>query len=384
MSEYQVHEWQAVDRALTPAEQAAVNDLSSHIDVTPSRAVVTYNWSSFRHDPNQVLLQYFDAYFYLANWGTLELMFRFPKGLLDQAGIEPYCIDECVILETLGNYQVLDLGFGPDAGDGWMAGDADLSHFVRLRTDLLEGDYRLLYLAWLKAMTSPGDRYVDIGLYDEDEDPDSAALVREPPVPPGLKQLSSSLQSFVWVFEIDPFLVQAAAEASPDLKPAEMVDYRQLIERLPRAECDHFLARLAEGDAAVGLALRKRLGAFLPPEPPRPSGQRTVDQLLQRAEQLQQAERERQAQLAHEKHIAEMKALAGREKQVWRQVETLLDTGPKSAPVYDQATAMLIKLEQLSQFQDRQAAFAARLRQLAQKYSSRPALIGRWQKRGWI
>ena len=35
MSEYQYHEWQAVDRVLTPAEQAAVAGLSSHIDVSP-------------------------------------------------------------------------------------------------------------------------------------------------------------------------------------------------------------------------------------------------------------------------------------------------------------------------------------------------------------
>jgi hypothetical protein len=50
---------------LTPEEQAAVNDLSSHIEVSSSRAVVTYHWSDFRHDPKQVLLKYFDAYFYL-------------------------------------------------------------------------------------------------------------------------------------------------------------------------------------------------------------------------------------------------------------------------------------------------------------------------------
>ena len=89
MSEYQYHEWQAIDRVLTPEEQDAVYDLSSHIEVSSSRAVVTYHWSDFRHDPKQVLLKYFDAYFYLANWGSLRLMFRFPKGLLEEADILP-------------------------------------------------------------------------------------------------------------------------------------------------------------------------------------------------------------------------------------------------------------------------------------------------------
>jgi hypothetical protein len=54
MSEYQYHEWQTLERPLTAAEQKAVNELSSHIDVTSAQASVTYNWSSFRHDPINV------------------------------------------------------------------------------------------------------------------------------------------------------------------------------------------------------------------------------------------------------------------------------------------------------------------------------------------
>ncbi len=91
----------------------------------------------------------------------------------------------------------------------------------------------LLYLAWLKAMTIHGDRYEDEEY--ENGDPDIVDYDSEPPVPPGLKKLSPSLQNFVQVFEIDPFLVQAAAEASSDLKKAQTVDYRELISRLQRA-----------------------------------------------------------------------------------------------------------------------------------------------------
>ena len=79
MSEYQYHEWETVDRVLTPEEQAAVDRLSSHIEVGPSRAVVTYKWGDFKHDPKQVLLKYFDAYFYMANWGSHRLMFPFQR-----------------------------------------------------------------------------------------------------------------------------------------------------------------------------------------------------------------------------------------------------------------------------------------------------------------
>ncbi len=74
MSEYQYYEWQTIDRPLTPEEQAAVNELSSHIDVTSSTAVVTYSWGDFKHDPRQVLARYFDAFLYLVAWSDGHLV----------------------------------------------------------------------------------------------------------------------------------------------------------------------------------------------------------------------------------------------------------------------------------------------------------------------
>ena len=77
----------------------------------------------------------------------MRLIFRFPKGLFDEADIVPYCIDEVISFETVGKYQVLDLDFNPEDGEGWSEAEAGLAHIIRLRADLLDGDYRLLYLA---------------------------------------------------------------------------------------------------------------------------------------------------------------------------------------------------------------------------------------------
>jgi hypothetical protein len=388
MSEYQYYEWQTIDRLLTSAEQAAVEDLSSHIEVSSSRAVVTYDWSDFRHDPRQVLLDYFDAHYYYANWGSLRLMFRFPKEVLDRDDVEPYCFEDFITYKAVGNFQVLDLTFDSEDGEGWIEAEADLSHFIQLRTDLLEGDYRLLYLAWLKGRTQ-----FDVSDdYDEDDpedasgedDPDDPYNDREPPVPPGLKKLSPPLQNFIHIFGIDPFLVQAAAEASPEIHKSLAIDYRELIERMPRAECDDFLTRLAEGDPGVRVALRKRLSAFLPRESLQQAEPRTIQELLWRAEYLRKADKQRQAEAARQNHVAKMKDLAARESQVWQQVDTLLTNGRKIASIYDQVTDILENLNQLSQFQITREVFHAHLRQLAQKYSSRTSLIDRWKRHGWI
>jgi hypothetical protein len=62
VSEYQYYEWQTVDRLLTEDEQQAVRNLSSHIEVSSSRAVVTYSYGSFKHDVRHVLARFFDAH----------------------------------------------------------------------------------------------------------------------------------------------------------------------------------------------------------------------------------------------------------------------------------------------------------------------------------
>ena len=380
MSEYQYHEWQTVDRLLTPSEQAAVNQLSSHIEVSSSKAVVTYNWGDFKHDPKKVLLKYFDAYFYQANWGSLRLMFRFPKGLIEETEFEPYWDGEFVSVETHGDYQVLEIDFNPEDG-GWMQEkDADLSDFIGLRADLLQGDYRLLYLTWLKETTFYGETEDD-----QEEDEDSRTHDLEPPIPPGLKKLTPALHNIVRVFDIDPFLVQAAAEASPEMRNPLNIDYREWIARLSRSECNDFLTRLAESDPGVGLALRKRIGEFLPKDQPfQAAGKRTLEELLERARQLKGAENKRHAEEARMKHIAEMKALAKRENQVWLEVDRLLENGQKIASVYDQVTTLLKSLHDLSKFQDTRDIFQVRINKLAEKYSSRPSLMKRWKQQGWI
>ena len=379
MSEYQYYEWQTLERPLSAAEQAAVNGLSSHIDVTSSQAIVTYNWGDFKHDPIHVLAEYFDAHLYMANWGTRRLAFRFPNGLVDVEAIERYCDEYHVHIQTIGNVQVLEFEMNEEEGfDEWMDERGLLSTLARLRADILQGDYRALYLAWLNAMSLESENY------DEDEDdPENFFNDLEPPLPVGLKQLTPSLKAFAEFLEIDPFLISAASERSPDLTPLQHADFAPLISRLTRQECDEFLLKIVNAEAGAITALRKRLLSFEKPTPRAKTNPRTFGELLEIANKLRQAESRRQAEAKRKKHIAEMQELARREAQTWQEIENLLQSG-YTARNYDDATALLSKLQQLSEFLGTQANFIIRVRELGELYKKRPALIERFKKKGWI
>jgi hypothetical protein len=186
VSEYQYYEWQTVDRLLTEAEQEAVHNLSSHIEVSSSRAVVTYSWGDFKHDPRQVLARFFDAHLYLANWGSRRLMFRFPAGLVSPDAINAYCVPDRITFKTINGVDILDMDLSEEEGGGWIEGEGFLSGLIPLRNDVIEGDYRCLYLAWLKAMS------VRNGYRPRGRKP-SAPKPNVPTIPAGLKQLTPAL-----------------------------------------------------------------------------------------------------------------------------------------------------------------------------------------------
>jgi len=182
MSEYQYYEFQAIDRPLTDKEQQAVARLSSRVQPHPRQAVFIYHWSSFPGDAAEILAQYYDAMLYMANWGSRQLMFRFPTSVLDLEAVRAYCqppiVEDYLSLSTAGEYAILNIEFHEEEGGDWIDGEGWLPAMIGLRDDILRGDYRALYLAWLKTLT------VD----------DLLDSVVEPPVPWELARLTPALR----------------------------------------------------------------------------------------------------------------------------------------------------------------------------------------------
>ena len=73
MSEYQYYEFLALDKPLTDRQRAELRKLSSRADITATRFVNEYNYGDFRGSPGKLMERYFDAFLYLANWGTRRL-----------------------------------------------------------------------------------------------------------------------------------------------------------------------------------------------------------------------------------------------------------------------------------------------------------------------
>lgn len=375
ISEYQYYEFVAVDRALGDAEMEQLRRLSTRARISPTSFVNTYHWGSFRGDPQAMVERYFDAFLYDSNWGTRQLMFRLPARLLGLHTAEQFCGTDTARSWQHGTHTIIDITLQEDAGwDFEEDSEIWLSSIIPARAQLAGGDRRLLYLAWLLA-AQQGD-------LDDDE--------IEPPIPPGLKELSGALRRVTQFLRLDQDILEAAAEASPG--PADHVPEAQSlatwIAALPGSLKDELLLRLARGeDPHVGADLIRRFRADTTPNAMTDNTEgRSVGELLYAAG-ARQLERERQAarradeerrrrdQRAAEAAVQRRAALLEEGDQIWPRLQRMIDA--KKPAEYDAAVCILTDLRAAAHQSGDAVPFQQRIHQLRATNAKKPGLIAR-------
>jgi hypothetical protein len=372
MSEYQYYEFQAIDRPLTPKQMTELRTFSTRARITATSFTNEYHWGSFKGDPDRWMERYFDAYLYFANWGTQHLMLRLPARLAPLEVVEPYCDGRSLSYRCKGEYVILSFLSESEDYD-WEEDGNKLSTLTPLRTDLLRGDYRSLYLGWLLAI--------------ETGEVEDAAL--EPPVPQGLKDLSGSLQGLADFLRIDCDLIAAAAEASPD-PPTTDISRRKIAEhvaKVPPAERDEFLIRLTESeDTSLVWEWKQRVMRNLPNQPAGNPRRRTVAELraqsamIRRAREQAEADRRAREKAQREQELAKRRAahldsLVGKEEELWHKVNQLVAT--KQPKRYDEAIEILKDLRDLADRQETRSHFTAKLEKLSADHARKPTWIER-------
>ncbi|HSU13045.1 hypothetical protein [Longimicrobium sp.] len=374
MSEYQYYEFQAIDRPLIREEMRTLRGISSRATITPGRFVNEYNWGSFKGNAFQLMELYFDAFLYFANWGTHELMLRLPSRVLDAKTAGLYCPGDLASSSVRGDHVILAFT-SEDEGADWLGeDDGVLASILPVRAEIASGDHRALYLGWLLYALTEGA---------EDHE-------TEPPVPPGLGELTAAQEAFADFLRIDDDWIAAAAELSPAMRAEpDGEQVRAWVAALGEAEKTDLLVRVARGEGGLVAAeltarMRARLGA-----PAGASAPRTVGELREaaerRAEERSRAAAERAAREKARKD-AEMAAareryldgLAGMEREMWAKVEEMIAT--KQPKRYDEAVALLVDLRDLGARDGRAEEVLARIEEIRVRHEKKPSFLQRLAK----
>jgi len=386
VSEYQYYEFLAIDRPLNIKEMSELRGISTRAAITPTHFKNVYNYGDLKADPMKMLVRYFDLHLYVANWGSHRFIIRIPWEAIPLETLTEYKNSKDIHTVTVGEreYLIIDLWLELDGGEFWgYDGDWDdgsswMASLAGVRNELLHGDMRLWYLSWLLC--------VERGEVEDDDE--------EPAVPPGLGNLSASLQVLAGFLQIDRHLLQAAAEGSSPVEESDRTDIAGWIAELSVEEKDDLLLRVTQGEQVqVSAALISR---FMAEKHQDVGGKnrfrRTLGQIRARAEKLQELHELEQTRKAEEaqrkKKAAEaaartkyLNALSVRQPEIWDNVEHLVASMKSKS--YDKAVMLLMDLGELAErdeYDDNRGEYAKRLLSLRKRNAAKRSFIAKLNK----
>lgn len=373
MSEYQYFEFAALDRPLTTAEMRQLRAASSRADITPAGFVNAYDYGSLKARPLEWMQRYFDAFVHVSGWGARRFALRLPRDCFSAAALKPFLT--APVLEVCRDKQhwILDWQldgeedferFVDDDGRAWMR------RLVPLRAELMRGDRRALYLAWLAGTGAL---------------PDDAL---EPEVPPGLADLTPAQSSFVDFLGLGVDVLGAAAAGSATREPPALDDWLGTWTREEMAAVIKTIA-LEPTDAAAQ-AVHRRYAAWQHERSAarsEPVARRRVGQLRADEAALARARRKREAAERAVNAAARKRAREAKLRQMmqeadveWAALDVLVRIG--TAAAYERATKALKNFGDAYALLSRRDEFDLLLPRFLHRHSKRAALFRRLTEAG--
>lgn len=364
MSEYQCYEFLAIDRPLSQKEMASLRAVSTRAEITPTRFWNEYQWGELNADPAKLVARHFDAHLYFANWGSRRLMLRLPKARVDLKTLKAYFPSKHMArFAQAGEHLLLDLNSDDEGGQYDEESQGSLSVLAPLRAELLRGDLRAAYLAWLLAV-----QWGEVG--------DDAT---EPPVPSGLTELTAAQEAMVELLRIDVDLLAAAAASSAAAGDDRGPLLRWVVAMSSR-EKDAWLKRaIEEPELALGAELTVAFRSKKKDERVR----RSVAALREQAEVQRVAREQREAARSQRAKVAadaararHLSALARDLAGAWKKLTKLVENSK-----YDQAMTLAVALHDLAVRDGDQAAFEVQFAALRKSQIRRRGFFDRWKYR---
>jgi hypothetical protein len=371
MSEYQYYEFAAIDGPISDEGLRYARGCSSSAQVSRVRWQNTYEHGDFRGNVDR-LLNYYDAHFYIANWGTVRLALAFRKDEIARETIRPYLRrgkrhEETLTVKEAGERCIVYWERDEDGGGGWTEGEGVLDELIGIRDELIGGDYRALFLGWL------ADFYPEEW---QDSKDDSVVM---PPIPAGLNQLSPALTRLVEYFPVDPDALAVAVSLSQGSTPAR-VPMAAILDSLSPPEMRALLARVVDGNGRGVMSELNRLTYARVQAQDGPSikwadfAAQTLE-LREARLKKQAADRAAKRQRAAEQREKRLADLFGRAESIWSELDALM--GQKILSGYDRAAAQLRQLRDAYAQAGDIDGFEQKLKAFRVRYSNRPAMLRR-------
>ena len=364
MSEYQYYEFVTANRQLTSDEMNQLRSISTRADISSTRFCNTYNFGNLKAQPERMLADYFDAFVYVSNFAYRRFMLKLPSGSFTASTLKPYFPGDSCCFKEQDDFWFLEFCYSDENGydEEWIEGEGWMGSLLSIRSELMRGDYRSLYIAWLAEVEN---------LDRNNEIPVNLA---EPPVPDRLGELTASQSALCEFLKLPKYILEAAASGSCSLRPDDA-----------GKKVDQWLSALIPSDAQalikdllldeLGAKRNEVLSSILHKVANQGKKEkRTVSELKEDARVLRKQAVEKAAK-EREKQLAEKaEQIAAQEDQYWSRVQELFEKRG-SGSVYSELSAKMKDLRLVAERNNRLEGFEKRCAELRHRFKNKQ---GHW------
>ncbi|MDD2219439.1 MAG: hypothetical protein PHO79_05835 [Desulfoplanes sp.] len=156
MSEYQFHDFLAMDEPLSSDDIDALRHISTRARITSVSFTNHYNWGDLKAEPIELMKRFFDAYVYVAHWGTACFYLRIPLEFFSQDMFQGLESMDAFTTKKIDSYWFLCWEFNDSEGDSFFEGEDGedwMSRLRPIREEIKRGDFRSLYIGWLAGIS---------------------------------------------------------------------------------------------------------------------------------------------------------------------------------------------------------------------------------------
>jgi hypothetical protein len=337
VSEYQYIEFRAIDGPVSKKDLAYMRRQSTRAEITPWSFTNEYTFGDFRGNAMEMLRRGYDVHLHYANFGIRSLYFRLPQGFPDIKAAKPYLDGESIrfLKDSSGDGGTLAIELCHEPGDLDELWDLDraLERLAPLRSEILEGDLRSLYLAHLAISC------------DCNHDPEETI---EAPVPAGLDQLTKAQQALATFYEISDALIAAAAQEFAPLpsKVDRSEEHAEWIGRQTDTSKNKWLTELMDGSKPkLRAEILARFSRDQPPQSwPTVKLDRTIAELQTAAEEIQHRMKKKAASQAARKRAKKLANMATDPAPYFQKTEQLV--AERTTEAYGQVAQLLVDLRE--------------------------------------
>lgn len=379
MSEYTYYEFQTITRTLTEDDYNALRNISSRAEITATKFSNFYTFGSLKAEPYHLLERYFEVYYHYADYGVREFYLKFPTRLLDIFRIKEYFLHpEKVILKSGENtilYFAVDFEWEDESpwGDDPNNKKSWLDKLIPIYKEILEGDYRCLYLYWLYSIFNE-----DTGNY-----PESSICL-------GLTQLTNAQKEFCSFLQLDRDLLDVASENSEPIESTAVNEkgFQDWIFNLDEEEKNKALTEIVIKENLTYRFelikkykesvshIRKDNKDFVPNRTSKKllelSEERKVIRLKKEAEEKEKERIENELR-SKKQRVEYLDRFASRKEETWVMIEELLLK--RSLKAYKEAEAFVIDLRDLSLKENKKDEFLKRITDLSNRHAQKTTWI---------